>query len=176
MSPFIRLLSALIATAIWPSTGLALLHPDQGTSVLLANSTLSSISQAIGPQQQAGPIGPESTANQEGEKQDTQSVKQGATQHEANFWIATVMKFLTLLISWPFIALIVLLYLAFAKKAPDRIGELFKPLRSFELFGTKFVLNEKAGSTAQEAFATYQKQATKEYDLLVEASTLIHTA
>jgi hypothetical protein len=75
---------------------------------------------------------------------------------------------LAIVISWPLVGLLLLLYLAFGKQAPKPISELLKPFKNLKLFSAEFSTGEELARSASEAFETYRKQANAEYDRKVD--------
>lgn len=90
-------------------------------------------------------------------------------------WLRWAGEFISQM-AWPLIVSGAVLYFVFSPTGWRRLARLFKPFRSFKLFGAEFVLSEEAakelGTDAEEAFATYRKRARREYDQLVEVYDL----
>jgi hypothetical protein len=78
------------------------------------------------------------------------------------------MEFFRVLLSWPFVFLVVLVYFALSRLAPYKLARLLKPFRSLKLFGTEFVLSEEVGIDAEEAIETYRTQVKRKFDSLIE--------
>jgi len=76
----------------------------------------------------------------------------------------TLVKVLTSLLSWPFVALSLLLYLLFFPRAPDRFATLLRPFRSLKFFGTEFVLDRQSGETANAAILVYRREVQQKFD------------
>ncbi len=80
----------------------------------------------------------------------------------------SVRELLAVIISWPFVGLLLLLYLVLGKSAPRPLAELLKPFKNVKLFGAELSLGEELARSAAEAFEAYGKQAGIEYDRKVE--------
>ncbi len=88
-------------------------------------------------------------------------------------WVSDLFSFFR---SWQFIVLLLLVYLALSRGAPQRTRELLRPFRTLKLFGAEVELSEEAAKqvakNADEAIEAYRKQVKWEYDRGIEVHGL----
>jgi hypothetical protein len=90
-------------------------------------------------------------------------------------WIGEfVFGFVNLLVAlaWPLVAIFIFWYLFNAPNAPDRVAQLFKRFKSFELGPAKFQLSDEVKVSLEETFAKYRQQVKEQYDQSVKKKSL----
>lgn len=91
------------------------------------------------------------------------SVKQESEENYATIgkWVHQVVEWI---LSWPFLVLVVVLYLLRSSKAPARLKELLTPFDSFSLFGNQFVMSKEGGEKASAAIQRIRDEIKSELD------------
>jgi hypothetical protein len=79
---------------------------------------------------------------------------------------------LNLLLPWPLLVILLLLYLFLPTSAPVRIEALLRPFQSLKLFGQEFVLNPQGGRNAEAAIDFYRKEVQAKLDTRVREMKL----
>jgi len=87
---------------------------------------------------------------------------------ELPVWALGLLELLRILVSWPVVLTLLILYLALSRFAPYKLARILKPFRSLKLFGTEFVLSEEVGTDAEQAIEIYRKKVKRQFDTLAE--------
>jgi hypothetical protein len=87
-------------------------------------------------------------------------------------WVQNLLNLLTIILSWPAIVVVLLVFFLFSWTAPYRVRRLLKPFRSLKLFGTEFVLSEEVGTDAEQAIEILRKQVKRQFDTLIEINDI----
>jgi hypothetical protein len=87
-------------------------------------------------------------------------------------WAFGLLELLRILVSWPVVLALLIIYLAISRFAPYKLARILKPFRSLKLFGTEFVLSEEVGTDAEQAIEIYRKQVKRQFDTLVETNDI----
>jgi hypothetical protein len=100
-----------------------------------------------------------------------QKVERRDQSHEAEK-TPNWLEFLKIVVSWPALFALLVLYFAFSRLAPLKLARILRPFRSLKLFGAEFVLSEEVGTDAEQAIEIYRKQAKRQFDTLVEINDI----
>ena len=92
------------------------------------------------------------------------SVEQPSAKTDNSSVSDWVRFFSGLLLPWPFLVLVLLLYLFLPTGAPTRLSALLKPFQSIKLFGQEFVLDQQGGRNAEAAILVYRKEVQAKLD------------
>jgi hypothetical protein len=100
----------------------------------------------------------------------------GTGQDGKSDWIwralRTIKIALQVLLTWPVVVLVLVIFLATSHTAAARIAGLFLPLKSVKVFGAELVFTPEAKVSADEVLDSYKKQVKTEFDRRVDVLRL----
>src|SRR5437764_1132856 len=105
--------------------------------------------------QQTPAITPGSQAGEEKRNPDFLVQIQQQPAHDEKAWYRMLWDSF---FPWPFLILLMLVYLLYSSAAPGRIESLLRPFKSVKLFGQEFVLNQWGGRSAETAIHFYRQE------------------